>query len=260
MKIHFVKYHGTGNDFIIIDNMNKQIQLSDDDVKLLCHRHFGIGSDGIILLEPHAKFDFEMVFFNPDASQSFCGNGSRCAVQFASELGLIDTRCEFLAIDGTHMAALNNNGVQIKMKDVDTVTRGIDFFFIDTGSPHHVVFVEDVNKIDVIAEGRAIRYADTYLPHGTNVDFVMYEKDAVNVRIYERGVENETYSSGTGTTAIALATYLDGKLDLKNQCPVHTRGGEVLVSFKPGQNDSFHDIWMSGPVKKVYTGSFDLPC
>ncbi len=255
MEINFVKYHGTGNDFIVIDNMNNEISLSDEQVKMLCHRHFGIGSDGVILLEPHDDSDFYMNFYNPDASQSFCGNGSRCAVRFAHELGLVQDSCQFTAIDGLHFGKIVDDKISIKMKDVHDVKKGIDHYFIDTGSPHHVVFVDDVDKIDVITEGRNIRYSASYQPGGTNVDFVMYENDGVRVRIYERGVENETFSSGTGTTAIALATFLDGKLNLKDHCLVHTRGGDVNVSFQIEKDQVFQNIWMTGPAEKVFKGS-----
>ena len=210
MKIKFDKYQGTGNDFIIIDNRN--IHFDKNNIELvqhLCDRKFGIGSDGFILIENHAELDFDMIFFNPDGSQSFCGNGSRCAMAFAKELGLISDFAKFNSTDGYHEASINSNGlVKLKMHNVSNIEVSESHHYMDTGSPHYNCFEKNIDTIDVVARGREIRYNQRFKEIGTNVNFIEQLSRGIKVRTYERGVENETLSCGTGVTACALSTAL----------------------------------------------------
>ncbi|HET9054136.1 MAG TPA: diaminopimelate epimerase, partial [Cyclobacteriaceae bacterium] len=207
MKIHFYKYQATGNDFILIDNLSGALKLSTDQVKMLCDRKFGIGADGLMLIEKHPTAHFTLNYFNSDGSQSLCGNGSRAAVKMAASLGLINGKARFEAFDGLHDAELEEGGiVRLKMNDVSGVRTVGDDLFINTGSPHFIRFVSDANTHPVLEEGRKIRYNPDFQPGGTNVNFVeKQEGNAIFVRTYERGVENETLSCGTGVTAAALA-------------------------------------------------------
>lgn len=252
--VSFHKYQGTGNDFVMIDDREEQFPLHDLDlVARLCHRKFGIGADGVILIRNHAQYDFEMIYFNPDGSQSLCGNGSRCAVMFARHLGIIQDRVEFLAIDGPHQAFIDDQLVHLKMSDVPNIERTQQDYFVDTGSPHHVLFVEDVSNTAVHEQGRAIRNAPQYQPHGTNVNFVETKDDHLKVRTYERGVEDETLSCGTGVTAVALVSSLKG---FNSPVSLETAGGELKVSFSPTDN-GFADIYLIGPARAVFSGTFD---
>ncbi|MCW9037853.1 diaminopimelate epimerase, partial [Altibacter sp.] len=207
MAFEFYKYQGTGNDFVMIDN--RQHIFSKNNTKLvaqLCDRKFGIGADGLILLEPHATAHFSMVYYNADGNlSSMCGNGGRCIVHFAKHLGIIDSKAEFEAVDGMHEATVEGDLVSLKMNNVTAVSRSEDFVFLDTGSPHHVEIVDDVAKFEVFERGRSIRN-DRYGKAGANVNFVTpKENDIFSVRTYERGVEDETLSCGTGVTAVAIA-------------------------------------------------------
>ena len=257
MKIQFHKYHGCGNDFILIDNRTLGLSLSTDQIKKLCHRRFGIGSDGIILIQNENEFDYHMLFYNPDGSQSFCGNGSRCALHYSHVLGIIEEKANFTAIDASHEGRLNGLHTSIHMSDVYEIEKGIDFYYVDTGSPHYVRFVDNVDDIDVYKEGQEIRYNDRFKEVGTNVNFVEITDDNVKSRVYERGVENETYSSGTGTTAVALCTALHTSLN-KNEVTIETRGGNLSVSFERTDADSFKNIWLNGFVTPVFEGQFEL--
>lgn len=256
MKISFKKYQGTGNDFVIIDNRE---QIFDKNniaiIQHICNRKFGIGSDGLILIEHHNKYDFNMVFFNPDGSQSFCGNGSRCAVQFAYDMGIIvKEQTEFISTDGWHEAlVLGENQVKLKMHDVSGISREKTFDFLNTGSPHYVTFISGLNQLDVIAEGRKIRYADWYQSiGGTNVNFVEQQEGDYYVRTYERGVENETLSCGTGVTACALSIAL--KADIANgKVDIHTQGGQLTVDLERTEK-GFKNIWLQGPATFVFEG------
>lgn len=258
MKIPFSKYHGAGNDFILIDNRNLFWKPSRNEIFRLCHRHFGIGADGLILLEDSVGFDFGMVYYNSDGNEStMCGNGGRCITSFAASLGIITNKAHFYAIDGEHVSEIiSSNGsitmVRLKMKDVTKVKLSDDNFIIDTGSPHFVTFKKDVKKIDVVIEGRKIRYSQEYLPDGINVNFVEVMGDNLYVRTYERGVEDETLSCGTGVTASAIAAHLKfpEQMSLIN---VNTKGGELSVSFQVDEGQ-FTEVWLQGPVEVVYSG------
>ena len=254
--INFHKYQGTGNDFVMIDN--RELLFEKTDLALigeLCDRRFGVGADGVILIEKHSEYDFEMVYFNPDGSQSLCGNGSRCAVMFAKGLGIIENETEFLAIDGAHIAFIENGEVHLLMNDVTEHELINSDFLINTGSPHYIKYVPDAHNLNVVESGREIRYSDRFKEEGVNVNFLEECGDnALVIRTYERGVENETLSCGTGCTAAALSFALKGA-----QSPIYLNavGGELRVSFNR-ENDIFKDIYLIGPAEKVFEGVIEL--
>ncbi len=251
----FHKFHGTGNDFIIIDNRNQKFTTDEDIIKNLCHRRFGIGADGLILLENSDKYDFSMRYFNSDGREgSMCGNGGRCISAFAQRILKLSGKICFTAVDGVHHAEIlkssgNLTSVKLKMADVTEIHQGDGYYFLDTGSPHHVVFVNHVDEVDVVGLGRKIRYSQDY-PRGTNVDFVEIKNGKLLVLTYERGVEDETLSCGTGVTAAALAASLVRPADTYD---IVTKGGNLRVSFTM-KNDSYTDIWLEGPVTYVFDG------
>lgn len=257
MDIPFYKYQGTGNDFIVIDN--RKMWFPSDDItliKAMCDRRFGIGSDGLILIEPDEATDFYMNFYNPDGSQSYCGNGSRCALHFARSLKMVNGECLFRAIDGEHKGNFENDRVFVSIRPVLEILRKGEDFFIDTGSPHYIRFVSDINSIDLIAEAHKIRYSDQYRQKGVNVNFVDVEDDhIIQMRTYERGVEDETLSCGTGVTAAALAHMT--REGFSRTVTVETRGGTLKVSATPGgQENSFFNIWLSGPAVQTFSGTY----
>lgn len=260
MEIRFFKYQGTGNDFIMIDNRDRELSLSNEQVAFLCHRRFGIGADGLILLESEPGFDFRMVYYNSDGNQSsMCGNGGRCIVAFARQLGLVNDRASFSAIDGAHEATISGEGiVALKMQDVKNVESGEDFFYLNTGSPHYVKFIKDVESYDVFHEGKKIRNSERFLEEGTNVNFMEKQDNEIFVRTYERGVEDETFSCGTGVTAAALVAALKGISTSKNNCLVKTKGGMLEVSFEKVLEQNFYNIWLKGPALLVFKGSVSL--
>ena len=258
MLIPFYKYHGTGNDFIILDNRDKKYDaITRPQVKHMCDRRFGIGADGLMLLNLMEGYDFEMKYFNADGNESsMCGNGGRCLVKFAYDMGIHQSTYKFLAVDGPHVADFDKHGwVQLKMKDVLSIKKHHGDAILDTGSPHYVKFVDDVMHYDVRKEGKEIRYNDTYKAKGINVNFVEQLEDRIIVRTYERGVEDETYSCGTGVTACALvAAHNENGF---NRVEVTTLGGKLAVEFEKHKN-SFTDIWLCGPATFVYTGELEL--
>jgi len=258
MKLTFYKYQGTGNDFVMIDN--RTVIISKNDTKIiqgLCDRRFGIGADGLILLEnsDDPEDDFKMVYFNADGNESsMCGNGGRCLVAFAKFLGIIENSARFTAIDGVHEAYIKEGIVSLKMQDVQEISENDDFIYLDTGSPHHVIFTKNVGVIDIQKEGAAIRYSERYkLNNGTNVNFVEpVSEDTFSVRTYERGVEDETLSCGTGVTAVALAAFRSSRTN-SDKVKLITPGGELSVSFKRTEA-GFSDVWLSGPAQLVFKG------
>jgi diaminopimelate epimerase len=185
--LQFFKYQGTGNDFIMIDNRDGNIQLTTEQVQQLCNRKFGVGSDGLVLIESTSEADFHMNFFNPDGSKSFCGNGSRCAVRFAQQLGVVGQEGRFLAIDGLHDFSSDEGTVHIHMRDVESVQSNDDHYVINTGSPHYIMYVNDLEHLDVVTQGRSIRYNDTFKAEGINVNFVEENEHGLSIRTYERG-------------------------------------------------------------------------
>lgn len=255
MKLEFYKYQATGNDFVFVDNRNLLFPKSDHAfIAKLCHRQFGIGADGLILLEPASDLAFTMVYYNADGHQgSMCGNGGRCIVAFAHYLGLIDSDCEFYAPDGQHRAKIIDGLVSLEMSDVEGVNEFKAYSFLNTGSPHHVQLVDNIDKPDVVGEGRRIRQ-EVYGPEGSNVNFVsLLDSQSISVRTYERGVEDETLSCGTGVTASVLALFHKGLLN-NTLIRVETLGGELSVKFSPNRDGGYTNIQLIGPAKQVFQG------
>lgn len=260
MVVDCYKYQGTGNDFILIDNRDMSVTLTEDQIKWLCDRRFGIGADGLMLLELEPGADFEMVYFNSDGKESsMCGNGGRCITAFAKHLGLVDTHAKFIAIDGIHEAKIDGDIVSLKMNDVRNVEVGEGFYYLNTGSPHYVKFVTDIENFDVYKEGKKIRNNDRFVYEGTNVNFIEKQGDSLFVRTYERGVEDETLSCGTGVTASALVAALKGISNYKNACHIKTLGGELNVKFDKVLENTFYNIWLEGPAKFVFKTSITVP-
>jgi diaminopimelate epimerase len=256
MKIPFHKYQGTGNDFVIIDQ-RKQTYIDRADqplIEKLCDRRFGIGADGLMLLQNKSGYDFEMVYFNSDGRESsMCGNGGRCITAFAHRLGVFKDNCRFWAIDGEHEALVRRDGwVELKMIDVNEVEKGDDFFYLNTGSPHYVTFTDKLEELDVYQAGRAVRYSERFKREGTNVNFVQLEPEGIAVATYERGVEDETLSCGTGVTAAAIAYHLQQKNGV-DRVPIRVKGGALEVRFR-AREKSFQEIWLCGPAEMVFEG------
>jgi diaminopimelate epimerase len=252
----FYKYEGTGNDFIMIDDRLNLFPVKKEVISRLCDRRMGIGSDGLILIKNSNSTDFHMDFYNPDGSQSFCGNGSRCVVAFAFRLGIVGKETTFTAIDGTHHGQLlDNNKVKVSMGDVNGI-KNLDLdLILNTGSPHYVRFVNDLENERILETGRAIRYSEKFKKDGINVNLVeKLDAHTLKCKTYERGVENETLSCGTGVTAVAISANF--KYDLKPPITIFTSGGELKVDFKK-INKSFTNITLEGPVKAVYKGEIN---
>lgn len=258
MDIQFSKYQGTGNDFVIIDNRDGSVQLSNTQIAFLCDRRFGVGGDGLMLLGSATGYDFSMAYYNADGTEgTMCGNGGRCLVQFAHDHGIVQEKYLFIAIDGPHEAVIHQNGwIHLKMTDVNAVETGDTFFVTNTGSPHYVQLVEGVEQLDVVANGKAIRFNDRFKEAGVNVNFIEFQQDHLFVRTYERGVENETYSCGTGVTAAALTTHLH-KVG-EHRIAIQTLGGALAVSFNNLGGGHFNHIWLQGPGTFVYKGQIHL--
>lgn len=259
MRTGFVKYQGTGNDFIIVDNRNQSVHLSSDKIRELCDRHFGIGADGLMLLQNHEGYDFEMLYFNSDGLPgSMCGNGGRCIVRYFAQLDNSVNDFHFLAPDGEHQASIIDSGiVSLKMNDAGDLVKLDDGFLIDTGSPHFICLVSDVDALDVFAEGRKIRYGSAFLEKGVNVNFIEWTNGKLKVRTYERGVENETLSCGTGVTASALLAHHLGWLSGAEECRIITKGGELNVRFA-FDHGRYSRIYLEGPAKFVFKGEIEI--
>ncbi|MCF6365807.1 MAG: diaminopimelate epimerase [Bacteroidales bacterium] len=256
----FYKYHGAGNDFVLIDNFNDTIfNFTKSDIQKICDRNFGIGADGLMILKKHHEYDFEMDYYNSDGSGgTMCGNGGRCIVAFAEKLGLINNYAKFLASDGVHEAYIyDGNSVKLKMTDVENISKAGEDYICYTGSPHYIKFENDIAKKDVFREGREIRYSDTYKKEGINVNFIKVNNDnTLNIRTYERGVEAETFACGTGAVASALSfANLNG--NTSGEYLLHAKGGKLKVSFNKKDN-KYVDIWLTGPVQFVFEGRFTL--
>ncbi|MBA3972043.1 MAG: diaminopimelate epimerase [Bacteroidetes bacterium] len=260
MQINFLKYQGTGNDFIIIDNRKMQFDRSDNAlVAKLCDRRFGIGADGLMLLQEKIGYDFEMVYYNSDGNESsMCGNGGRCIVEFARTLGLVKLRANFLASDGEHEAMVSTGFISLRMNNVSKIEMNASHSYLNTGSPHYVAFVSDVNNFNVYEEGKKIRYNDRFKEKGTNVNFVEKQYNDLYVRTYERGVEGETYSCGTGVTAAALVASLKEVATATDYCDIKTLGGDLKVKFTRHPDNSFTDIWLEGPATFVFKGELSV--
>ena len=270
----FWKYQGAGNDFIILDQRENRRLTREDTGKIarLCDRRFGIGADGLILLELRQGFDFEMIYFNADGNESsMCGNGGRCIAAFARHLGIIHGHGRFWAIDGEHEAVIMTKPdatdaekdlwVELKMSDVKNIKQEENVFILNTGSPHYVRFEKEVEQLDMVQEGRSVRYSDRFKKDGINVNLVRVNSDeSLDIRTYERGVEDETLACGTGVTAAAIAscTYRarnSGHVSI----PVHAKGGDLAVRFQANADGSFSDIWLCGPAVQVFEGEIQIP-
>ncbi|WP_066631174.1 diaminopimelate epimerase [Labilibacter marinus] len=263
MKIDFCKYQGTGNDFVIIDNRDGNFDSKNTDlVSFLCHRRMGIGADGLMLLENHPSkdVDFTMRYYNSDGKEaSMCGNGGRCIAAFAVKIGAVTKPEEFYfeAVDGMHVAKYNDGIVSLQMTDVKEISNGENYYFLDTGSPHYVSHKSKIDTIDIKKDGSEIRYSDTFKPGGTNVNFVEeIAPDHIKVRTYERGVEDETYSCGTGVVASAISTFVRN-----NECKdfnIDVKGGKLQVWFEGDSKVGFNNIWLTGPATFVFKGSIEV--
>lgn len=260
MHIDFFKYQGTGNDFVILDNRKgKYSNLTTSQIQFICGRRFGIGADGLMLLNNHTAYDFEMKYYNADGRESsMCGNGGRCLVKFAQDMGIMRSNYKFLAIDGEHEASINMDGIiSLKMKDVTSIEYHRGHFILDTGSPHYVEIMTNLLDFDVVTKGREIRYSPEFEKEGINVNFVEQddEPDKIIVRTYERGVEDETLSCGTGITAAALVCHHND--NGFNRVEVKTPGGHLSVEYDRIQ-DHYKNIWLNGPAEKVFDGTIEI--
>ena len=260
MIIQFYKYQGTGNDFVILDTRNESYsQLTKDQVQLLCDRRFGIGGDGLMLMNNKDGFDFEMIYFNADGNtSSMCGNGGRCMIRFAYHMGIHKYTYRFMAADGVHEAEIDNhNNIRLKMNDVNKVEDHASYAVLNTGSPHFVKHVNDIMNVDVVETGRDIRNSKPFAEEGINVNFVENTgDDSIYVRTYERGVEDETLSCGTGVTAAALVSAHNSRGF--NRVEVNTPGGNLSVEFTKLDEEHFENIWLCGPAQFVFKGEIEI--
>lgn len=258
MKIYFYKYQGTGNDFIIIDDRENIFPINQVLIERLCDRRFGIGADGLILLQNELGYDFKMVYFNSDGNEStMCGNGGRCIAKFSHDIGISYKYNCFLAIDGPHDFSITKDGlVKLKMKDINAIEKAGDDYIMDTGSPHYVQFLADIEKLEIVDEARKIRYNDRFKDKGINVNFVSKINDSLYLRTYERGVEDETFSCGTGTVAAAIS--IAEKYNLNSgKSELNTKGGKLWVYYK--KNAHFYsEIWLEGSAEWVFEGSVEI--
>lgn len=254
----FYKYHGTGNDFILFDNRDGKLSFTTEQVAAMCDRHFGIGADGLMLLEHADGYDFKMVYYNSDGREStMCGNGGRCMTAFAKSLGVITYKAKFLAIDGEHIAMINEDGlISLQMNDVLEMNIQQGYTILNTGSPHQVIWVNNVRIIDVFYEGQRIRNELRFMPDGINVNFVQFDDGRLIVRTYERGVEDETLSCGTGVTAAAIAATFNETGTFKTA--IETLGGHLEVSFKKPTPVSAIDVVLTGPAAFVFKGEIAI--
>ncbi len=261
MDVEFYKYHGAGNDFVIVDDRDKTFPESNrlEIVQQICKRHFGVGSDGLILIQEDGEHDFFMEFYNPDGSQSFCGNGSRCAVMFAFHMGITGEECSFNSIHGVNKGVVvDSNNVSLNMFDVNNIEIGEDYQYMNTGSPHYNVYVDSVEDVELLTLARDIRYGDRFKKEGTNVNTI--EKVALNtikVRTYERGVEGETLSCGTGVTACAISYLISSGIE-EGRVSVTTKGGELVVDITSCKQDKVTGIRLTGPAEFVFKGEIDV--
>ena len=258
MKQLFYKYQGTGNDFVMIDNRKNVFDKHNTAlISHLCNRRTGVGADGLILLESDPSYDFRMVYFNADGNEStMCGNGGRCIVAFANYLGIIEKNTEFIAIDGPHLARIDAAYVELKMQDVSEISSNDNYHILDTGSPHYVALQSNLQQIDMNLEGSRIRQSPPFDTNGINVNFAeKINDDTFAIRTYERGVEGETLSCGTGATAVAIAMYHSNQTTSKS-IHLETQGGVLQVRFEP-LSSSYSDVWLCGPTMQVFKGDLE---
>ena len=255
MIITFNKYQGAGNDFIIIDNRKGLINPEDSQlINRLCNRRFGIGADGLILVASHEQSDYEMKYFNSDGKLgSMCGNGGRCTAHFARKSCISGEKQRFMAFDGIHEAFVRHDSVRLQMGNVSGYKLINDNYFINTGSPHYIVFTDDADKINVVEDGKKERWSEKFAPGGTNVNFVQVMDNGLYIRTFERGVEDETLACGTGVTASAIASVLKGHFDTPF-VNVRTRGGYLKVEFTV-TGEEITNVWLTGPATFVFEGT-----
>lgn len=257
MGIPFTKYQGAGNDFVIINHMEGPVlrDLSVERIAALCDRRFGIGADGLMLLEPDADYDFRMRYFNSDGrASSMCGNGGRCIAAFAHRLGYTGDRITFIAVDGPHQAKIvDENWVQLEMNSVDEIKQVLEGSFVETGSPHYVEWVDRVDSVDVNGRGRKLRHDATFSPDGTNVNFVSGNLEELQIATFERGVEAETLACGTGVTAAAMVAVGRSGETGTFTIPVKVKGGNLEVRLR-FDGKTFSDVWLCGPATYVFDG------
>jgi diaminopimelate epimerase len=260
MQLDFYKYQGTGNDFVMIDNRSNPFPKENTQlVAHLCDRRFGIGADGLILLDNDTDTDFRMVYYNSDGNlSSMCGNGGRCLVAFAKKLNVIQNETTFIATDGLHYATVGNDGiVSLQMIDVEAINNTSEYSFLNTGSPHHVQLVDDLEHFNVKDNGAAIRYGELYGKEGSNINFVKKIDEATfSLRTYERGVEDETLACGTGATAVAIAMNATGQTDL-NVINLNVEGGKLAVSFEKIEG-KYTNVFLKGPAEFVFKGTIEI--
>ena len=256
MILHFYKYQGTGNDFVMIDNRTKTFPKNETDkISFLCDRHFGVGADGVILIENDDEHDFKMTYYNADGSETFCGNGGRCAVAFAKQLGIVSKKTNFIAFDGPHFAEINNGIVSLKMIDVHEIEVKENAVFAYTGTQHHVELVDSLTNFPVFDKGKEIRYS--YANPGSNVNFTeQINENTFRVRTYEKGVENETLACGTGVTAVAIAMHKTNKT-ASNTINLPVEGGNLQVSFSE-EKGNYKNVFLTGPAKLVFSGQVKI--
>lgn len=259
MTLIFDKYHGAGNDFLLIDNRKSDYKFSSGVIKKMCDRHFGIGADGLIEILASNDADFYMRYYNADGNEgTMCGNGGRCAAAFALKNGISSSQMEFKTIDGMHEAKIIKEKpepiIRLSMNDVEQFENRADHYVINTGSPHYVSFNEKPDQEDFVNKARKIRHA--FKPEGTNVNFAKKVKNQILVRTYERGVEDETLACGTGVTAVALAAAKEDNLK-QGAYEIHARGGVLKVYFEMS-GTGFKNIWLEGPAAYVFSGQINL--
>lgn len=254
----FNKYQGAGNDFVIIDHRRSLIDPSDYVlINRLCDRRFGIGADGLILISELKGYDYEMKYFNSDGKLgSMCGNGGRCTAHFALKYNIAGKNQRFMAFDGQHEAEVNNDIVKLQMADVTSHKIVNDNYFINTGSPHYILFRDDVDTMNVYEEGKKLRWSEIFAPEGTNVNFIQVTDKGLKIRTFERGVEDETLACGTGVTASAIAAVLKGHFGTSS-VNVSARGGNLNVEFKI-DNEKITNIWLTGPATFVFEGNIEI--
>lgn len=257
MLLHFSKYQGAGNDFIIINMMNNKIELNQKQIEFLCNRRFGIGADGLMLVLKNDDYDFYMQYFNSDGKEgSMCGNGGRCIAKYAYLNKISSSEVNFLAIDGKHKANIIRSSVSLSMSNVNKIQDFEDGYFLDTGSPHFVNFVNDLNSINVKQEGRKIADESRFSPMRTNVNFVEIKNNNIRIATFERGVEDETLACGTGSVASALALHHSGKIK-SNEIVLIAKGGRLKVSFEYKDN-FYQNIILSGDAEHVFEGEINI--
>ncbi len=262
MQIQFYKYQGTGNDFIIIDD--RANLLPDKNTQLyekLCNRRLGIGADGVILLRDHKDYDFEMKYYNANGNEgSMCGNGGRCIIAFAHKLGIINGQTSFIACDGPHKGKVVDKTIHLLMNNVDKYFKKEEDFDLNTGSPHYVRFVDSLSGIDVFKEGYAIRNNETYKVEGINVNFVeIADNNKLDISTFERGVEDVTWSCGTGVTAASIAYLVKcDAADGEHHISIKTKGGDLAVNLTKSSPSLFENIWLIGPAENTFTGTIEV--